>query len=101
MKELGTTSFLPQLIAKNNASSKTSQNSESLANSIENQRSSTVQLKKENKFEGTEYSQNSISSGTPNTALKTLSPTIDTDLSNSAFSNSIIATVESSEQDLR
>ena len=101
VKELGTTSFLPQLIAKNIASSKTSQNAESLANSIENLRSSTVQLKKENKFEGTEYSQNSISCGTPNAALKTLSPTIDTDLSNSAFSNSIIATVESSEQDLR
>ena len=101
VKEVGTTSFLPQLIAKDNAFSKTSQNPESLINSIECLKSSTAQLKKENKSEGTENSQNSIFSGAPSTFLKTLSPTIDKDFSDSAFSNSIIATVESSEQDLR
>ena len=101
VKELGTKSFLPQLIAKNNASSKTSQKDESLINSIEFLKSSTVHLKKENKCEGTENSQNSICSGAPDTALAKLSPTIDKDLRNSAFSSSIIVTVESSEQDLR
>ena len=101
MKEVGTTSFLPQTIAKINAFSETSQNADSSINSIEFLKSSTVQTKKENKSEGTEYSQNSIFTGAPSKTFKTLSPTIDKDLSNSAFSSSIIATVESSEQDLR
>ena len=101
MKEVGTTSLLPQLIAKNATFSKTPQNADSLINSIEFLKSPTVHLKKENKSEATEYSQNSISGGAPSTALKTFPPTKDKDLSDSAFSNSIIATVESSEQDLR
>ena len=101
VKEVGTTSFLPQLIAKNSAFSKTSQNAEPLTNSFEFLKSSTVQPKEENKSEGTEYSQNSISSVSPGTTFKTLSPTIEEYLSNSAFSNSITATVDSSGQDLR
>ena len=101
VKEVGTTSLLPQLIAENNAFSKIFQNAEPLINSIEFPNSKTVQLKEENKSEGTEYSQNSIFTGAPSTALKTLSPTLDKDLSSSAFLNNIIATVESSEQDLR
>ena len=101
MKEVGTSSFVPQLIAKNNAASKISKNTEPLINSIEFLKSSTVELKEETKSGGTENSQNSICSGAPGTALTTLFPSIDKDLRNSAFSSSIIATVESSEQDLR
>ena len=101
MKEVGTSSFVPQLIAKNNAASKISKNTEPLINSIEFLKNSTVELKEETKSEGTENSRNSICSGAPGTVLTTLSPIIDEDLRNSTFSSSIIATVESSEQDLR